>query len=117
MQAGQTPPVSNVCHACPHVHAQVSEACGSQAHKGQRIFGPVKPVYWPCSVSVIVGFPIPYWMLGTTPRLQNGERTHRCPCRPLQLQRRADKQELFHPRRRQLFELERLNEMDPLFEE
>ena len=40
MHAGQIPPVSNVFHKCPQLHAQRAFASGDQAHNGQRMRGP-----------------------------------------------------------------------------
>lgn len=40
MQAGQTPPVSNVFQTCPQRHSQQSFLRGTQAHRGQRMRGP-----------------------------------------------------------------------------
>src|SRR5438876_11880695 len=39
-QAGHTPPVSNVFHACPQVHDQRSSSRGDQPHNGHRMRGP-----------------------------------------------------------------------------
>lgn len=43
MHAGQIPPVSNVFHKCPQLHAQRAFASGDQAHNGQRMRGPATP--------------------------------------------------------------------------
>ena len=40
MHAGHIPPVSNVFHKCPQLHAQRAFASGDQAHNGQRMRGP-----------------------------------------------------------------------------